>query len=527
MAEDACAWTELVVRFPLGTYHAQSVGSFGDPEWPPHPVRLIAALVAAAASLPETASGPARAAIATLSACPDPPAILAPRVADALQADGRKIVSAFRGAAQWAPRNHELPELRPRGVYPRVLDRVAAKRGLAEVHKGGVAVGEQPLVFSWPVQLDDDEQTSLARAADEITVLGTSHSPVVVAVRQASDAPVLSETWMPVAAGRARSVDVRVPTAGLPAALDAWHARRAAPPKRDGRPQRAGFVAPASLGRLQPYMHGSDLAPAPPFDPEWWGDMLVVAIDREAQIRPKAVASYSIARAVRAALLAQYDPAATTGEAPPVLRGRGEDPHAAVVALPFVGHERADGRLLGLAILLPHRRRLADVLLQRRRVEHGLKALLIGDDRPTIGVPGIGDVRLGPVQPGAARSATLRTSRWRQTAARWSTVTPVVHSRYRRNDRPASLLEQVAADCRDVGLPEPRAVELRRRSRFAGAPAGIARRHLPDGWLPALRGPLDHLDLEFDQPVVGPILLGRARHFGVGLCLPTPTGTRS
>jgi CRISPR-associated protein Csb2 len=32
--------------------------------------------------------------------------------------------------------------------------------------------------------------------------------------------------------------------------------------------------------------------------------------------------------------------------------------------------------------------------------------------------------------------------------------------------------------------------------------------------------------LTFERPVVGPILLGRARHFGLGLCLPEATPPR-
>lgn len=509
--------TEIEVRFPLGAYHAQSTTAFGEPEWPPHPVRLVAALVAAAAFLPDDEREPAQAAIASLSGCPETPVIVAPRLAGhdgtSEAADGRQVVAAFRGASQWAPRNHELSELSAKGLHPRELG-----RGRAEVNKGGVAVGEQPVVFSWPLALDDSSCAALARAADEVTVLGTSRSPVLVTVRSAQQPPDSRAVWAP-GASMGTGVDVRVPTADLPAVLDAWHARRSAPIKR-GAPVKANLVPPASLGKAVAYRHGANPLTEPPLDPRWWGDMLVVAVDRDSEQQPKGPAAFAFARAFRSALLSRYADAGGPDDAPPVLRSRASQPHAAFVPLPFVGHERADGRLLGIAIVLPHVERLPDVPFERLAVERGLLSL-ISQEGLSIGVPGVGDVRVRPVPPSAQAGATLQPERWRRTSRTWSSVTPVVHSRYRRNDRPASLLEQVTADCHDAGLPSPRAVELRPRSRFKGAPSAIARRHLPEAWKGPLRGPTDHLDIEFDQPVAGPVLLGRARHFGLGLLLAT------
>lgn len=506
--------TEITVRFPLGVYHAQSTARFDEPEWPPHPVRMIAALVAAAASLEATEHEAGRRVIAQLSAVPEPPVIVAPRAGDGAHADGRDVVAALRGAAQWAPRNHELSELGG-GIHPRELG-----RGRAEVFKGGVAIGEQPIVFSWPITLDDDEHAALSRVADEVTVLGTSRSPVLVSVTRTMT-PIPAEAWTP-RHGEASDddVEVRVPSVDLLAVLDEWHERRRADVSKRGKPVRVGLVPPASLGRTCSYVHGASPRKPSRLDPQWWGDVLIVAVHPSSSVKPKIVSTYGFARALRAALLAQYAAAGADGEAPAVLRGRGNTPHAAIVPLPFVGHERATGGILGSAVILPHRRRLPDALLQRRAVEAGMRALVAGANRPTVGTPGVGDVTLGVVAARLRANSTLDPARWRRASATWSTVTPVVHSRYRRNRRPEGLLEQIAADCRDVGIPAPRAVEIRRTSRFAGAAPGIARTHLPDGWRELLRGPVDHLDLEFDQPVVGPLLLGRARHFGLGLCLP-------
>lgn len=512
---------EIETRFPLGVYYAQSASGFDVPEWPPNPVRVIAALIAAAATLPEHEAALAREAIDLLSACDLPLLIVAPRLEREMggpRADGVAVVAPFRGASQWAPRNHELSEIKA-GIHPRDLG-----RGRARVHKGGVAIGEAPVVFSWAIELDGPRAAALGRAADEVTVLGTSRSPVLMRVRRAERVPDAREVWAPSSVSSSEAVEVRVPTPELPLTLDEWHARRAELVKRNGAPSRSRLITPVSIGRSVPYLHGADTPAPPAYDPRWWGDMLVVAVDRESAIRPKGPVAFVFARATRAALLARYASAGSPGEAPSALRARGADPHAAFVPLPFVGHPRADGRLLGIAVVLPHSRRLSDAALQRRSVEHGLRELIAGAGRTTVGVPAVGDVLLGPIPSGATALLTLRDARWRQTSEQWSTVTPIVHSRHRRNARPESLLDQVTADCQDVGLPAPRAVEVRRTSRFAAAPAGISARAIPDAWRSSLKGPVDHLDIEFDRPVVGPILLGKARHFGLGLCLPSAEG---
>ena len=514
MAEDS-DWTHVELRFPLGSYSAQSTSNFAQPEWPPHPVRVLAALVAAAHSLPVADRDRARDAVTTLASCPEPPEIVAPRCDGA--PDGRTSVAALRGASRWAPRNHELGELK-NGIHPRELG-----RGRAAVEKGGIAIGDMPVSFLWPTALDSAALEALDRAAAEVTFLGTSRSPVLVTVSTTSGT-IEEAAWMPTRRARPASVDVRVPTATLLATLDAQHERRKGKLRRDGAPARAAFVPPASLGRLQAYFHTSDLArePTEPLDPRQWGEMLVLAVDRGSVVRPKAPGAFALARATRAAILAGYGAAGTADEAPALLTARGSDPHAAFVPLPFVGDPHADGRIIGVAIVLPHPWRAPDVLIQRRAIERGIRSLVAapsGTERRSVGVPGIGNVLLGG-EPARIPPRTLQPERWRRASRIWSSVTPVVHSRYQPNSRPESLLEQVTADCRDVGLPEPVQVEVLRVSRFHGAPLGISRTRLPEGWKGPLRGPTNHLELTFAEPVAGPVLLGKARHFGLGLCLP-------
>lgn len=541
----------ITLRFPLGVYHAQSMTDFATAEWPPHPVRLIAALKAAAHGRDADGGGPALRVIDALAAA-EPPLIVAPRTGNLSEADGAERVALLRGASRWTPRNHELSELKGirGGISPRDLGRTRA-----EVQKVGVAIGDCPVAFEWSdLTLDGEQLLVLEQLASDMTVLGTSRSPAIVSIDAAVPMSDRLDAWAPAIDGTAAqsAVQVRVPTARTPAELDAWHARRSTPLSRGGTVNRAAYIPPVALGKEMRYVHGVDAAaePRPPHDPEWWGDMIIIAVDqRRGEDRPKAAAAFAFARALRKAVLDCYGPEGSHDEAPPVLRGRDAQPHAAFVPLSFVaevprdrstppaagarrfdpspqrvrpaGASFADGRTLGVAIVLPHPSRSPDVVYQRLAVEAGLARLLglpDGSSKP-VHVPGVGPVRLGLLDSRPLPS-TLRESRYRSASRRWSTATPLVHSRHLPRKSEQAVYEQVARECADVGLPAPARVDVRRAPRFRGAARSIDPRRLPTSWTGPLRGPQVHLDLWFDEPVLGPVLLGRARHFGLGLCLP-------
>lgn len=81
-------------------------------------------------------------------------------------------------------------------------------------------------------------------------------------------------------------------------------------------------------------------------------------------------------------------------------------------------------------------------------------------------------------------------------------------------------------DCAHVGLPEPSRIELLRGSAVTGGAGRLLPAHqVPPDWRRSLQGPTSHLRLEFEREIRGPILLGRARHFGVGLCVPGRSAT--
>lgn len=195
-----------------------------------------------------------------------------------------------------------------------------------------------------------------------------------------------------------------------------------------------------------------------------------------------------------------------------------QNPHLAFITLPDVDHTHAEGHLLGVALALP---RDTPAVEQRH-----LGGVLFDDQ----GLPRDLEIRMGRVgvwkmqlHEGEDTRSTLQTETWttgRDGATRWATVTPIVFDRHPKKADDAE--ETLAVACERIGLPRPKDVILTSVSMFIGAPH--ARR------FPLMQrktgGNLHHTHaiLTFDQPIVGPVLLGAGRYRGYGLCRPLRAG---
>jgi CRISPR-associated protein Csb2 len=195
-----------------------------------------------------------------------------------------------------------------------------------------------------------------------------------------------------------------------------------------------------------------------------------------------------------------------------------EGPHLAFVPLGFVGHQHADGRLLGMGLALP------DGLSAEER-RHALRA--VGCVRHLL-LGRLGTWRIVPVS--AARPPwNLRPEVWTahpDGATHWSTVTPVAFDRHPKTDDRAAYQREVASmigqACVRVGLPQPREVVVTPVSAHLGVPPAHAFRRLrrKDGG----ERRHAHAIIIFDRPVRGPILLGAGRYRGYGFCRPMRDG---
>jgi len=194
--------------------------------------------------------------------------------------------------------------------------------------------------------------------------------------------------------------------------------------------------------------------------------------------------------------------------------GPADDPHLAFLPLAFVGHEHADGHLLGMGLALP-----ADLSRDDRR--EALQA-----------IAAVRELKLGPLGVWSVKPVTVSQpprnlkpeawTAWPQGATHWSTVTPVVFDRHPKAKNKAQYQQEVAATiasaCTRIGLPAPREVIVTQISVHLGVPPsfGFPRLQRKDG----SERRHTHAILVFDEPVCGPSVIGAGRYRGYGFCRP-------
>ena len=466
----------IEVEFLHGTYRgasAEDLALAGDaassPEWPPSPARLYSALVAGGG----TGEGTRRGAdgVTGLNLLEGKaPTIFAASSADREQVSLRRRYAIVDDSTEGSVQN-----------YP--------ARTAQEVRPGARIVLARPTVrFEWPdVTPTREELGALRFRAARIGYLGCSDSPVRVTVMTEPATPNVP-AWRPDPSG---NVMLPVPYEGyldrLDAAFEAWSG---------GQPVRRAWIRNRVEGYADPDASREVLGPG--YHAVW------LRFDRPIRYRLVRV----VAETLRAAVLEHIDHAAGSSDTvPPVVHGHGElDDHAYWVPLPWVGGVHADGRIMGAGILLPSAVG-EETLGQVREAVARLKVLA----RPGVFRT---DVWLFD---GSQRPWSTHPARWRGPSRRWVSAFPVVQERF--TDGPPNP-DDLTAWCRFAGLPEGvSVVEVRSVSVpiLTGSQGLAARdvRRRPDD-----RRPFGHIEITFDAEVIGPLVIGSMRHFGLGLMAP-------
>lgn len=191
-----------------------------------------------------------------------------------------------------------------------------------------------------------------------------------------------------------------------------------------------------------------------------------------------------------------------------------EEPHVAYLPLASVALPGSSGRIVGVAAAIPAAVNSSDY--------EELSSIVARVVELRLG-------RLGVCKLVRSRSDRLPRDLHSETwtafpdgATHWATVTPMVFDRHPKSKNPvrhqAEVAKIVTDSCEAIGLPKPREVVASRVSIHLNViPShdfppmlrkdGSARRHL-------------HLTLVFDEPVVGPVILGAGRYLGYGLARP-------
>ena len=192
-------------------------------------------------------------------------------------------------------------------------------------------------------------------------------------------------------------------------------------------------------------------------------------------------------------------------------------PHMALAPLPFVGAPHADGRIIGLALILP------------RELNPGEAGPVLN---PILHEPATGLPRAHRLFDGQWLECTmeldsrerppvnLNPQTWTSCSRTWASVTPVVLNRhFDGKDRWERAAESVKDACRHIGLPRPAEVLLHPVSSVEGVPHA---REFPRLIRKRDNGRQSHAHavIVFDAPVTGPVLVGAGRFRGYGLCRP-------
>lgn len=240
-----------------------------------------------------------------------------------------------------------------------------------------------------------------------------------------------------------------------------------------------------------------------------------------------------VALALRGALMSHSElppPESLSGHAEG--GGPAQRPHIAFVPLPFVGHEHADGTILGVAVVFPRDTPEADRQAVARAIARWESEHQQEDEQPPV-VPlrlgSAGQLDLERIEWGAPRQATLRPRVWCRPSRAWLSVTPVALDRnpgelYSRDPAKAAsahreAMDTIAVACTNIGLPRPARVEVVPSATLSGTVKGRRFPPFPLDRMKTRRVQV-HAFLRFEEPVRGPILLGAGRYFGLGLFRP-------
>ncbi len=477
----------LAIEVEYLTGVARAANDRGDGhDWPPQPDRLFSALVATWAARGERPEE--RAALEWLEGAAAP-------VIEASRAATRDVAKVFV-----PPNDDAMTKL---SILP--------ERRSRKERRFAACLPEDSVVrWIWSATPTPGVFDALMALARDTSYLGHSASLVRCTLRQG----------VPVTAADAAR---RVPYPGRLDELERAFAacRRPAPG--------------ANLATLGP---SAPSAPASVFGADW------IVFAHGGGTRPDAVASALVGKALLKAVQAGYKP----DQAPGWICGHAADgtplavPHLAAVPLLDAGWAWSQGRLMGVALVLP-RSLEAALAAARDPGQAGTDDASLADEEglfralARINTAGPAALEIALRLPGgqewrlrreaAPDRASLKPGRYAGTLRRWASVTPIALDRHPKAAGEAEA--SIAEACTRIGLPRPAKVVVGKHAAICGAPSARPGARAPawTGWRlpPALAGRrLTHAVIQFGGPVAGPLLLGAGRFCGLGLCLPLPDG---
>lgn len=390
-----------------------------------------------------------------------------------------------------------------------------------------VSPAEPQVFLLWEAEESEIELHGPSLEALAARIVRVGHSSSLVACTVVEEAP--APNWEPHEDGK----DVlRVPGPGQLLQLEAaFELHREVEPR----------VLPCRFQRYrQTDQEHKEQAVPTVFDADW-------IVFRQVRGRRLMLTScVEVARAMRGALM-KY------AEAPPteLLSGHLRDgtpskvPHLAIVPLPFVANRYATGELLGLTLVFPRAGDEAQRTSVLRAIGRWEEARRLDLDDEFVDTPPLdlmlgraGAISIERVEWGRAPLKTLRAETWsgnERGSYAWVTATPIALDHNPGNlfsrdpERAAEAYSEaersIATACERIGLPRPRYVQVHPSVPLRGAAKARAFPPFPADPKKHQRVKV-HARIEFPVRVQGPVLLGAGRYHGLGLCYPQPNEAR-
>lgn len=362
----------IEVEYLMGRSYAADFRDDTAPEWPPHPDRLFEALVAAHHdTFSEDGESSVLRWLETLGA---------PQIAAGEMGNAVSVVN-------FVPTNYTgksgSPHPDQRGRQPRTFP--------------GQSPSSPVVHFMWP-QADPDKVTrdKLGSLLARVPSLGRACSLVRMRLGEPSDRP----SWVPDPEGEEV---LRIFGEGRLDELETLY-------KLGQRPS------------LAPQMRYGPARMETPVPETGFGEMIVL---RRVEGRGLSIeATLTLTSALRKALMrsSEHDPPLCA-----FFSGHGAETHCALAALPFVGYEHSDGRLMGVAVVLPRmigtaqRHKVLRVCASIERINLKDESALWEVELCGLDIP----------------QRALRPRTWNSPSATWASVTPILLDRFpKKNLRP-------------------------------------------------------------------------------------------
>lgn len=496
----------IAVRFLDPEPHFHGRGDRGQPEWPPSPMRLFQAVVAANASTIGTADGLGQA-LAWLESLPAPD-IVAPEG----ELGGAMCLSVPNNAMDVVGRAWAKGNVSGKGD-----SNPAKHRAMKSIQPTRLVDGDT-VHFVWQVP-DASKQDAvfaerLAQAAGQIHALGWGINVVVGFGRWVSLEdldPLPGVVWQPRAMGGSKTL--RVPKSGSLQALKDRHQgflNRIGPDGYRPVPALKHFSNTSYHRADQPEPMAVRLFELRSVDGEWFRFRPSRLMHVAGMVRHLAIQTMSLPQAWPQGVGDEWVDQFVAGHAKSRSSGAAHR-QLSYVPLPSVGHRKTDPGIRRFALLadandeawLAHvARRLAG---QQLELEQGNEC--DGQEPPLL-------------VPMSIKGDSV-TDCYRSSSNKWHSFTPVILPGH-DDHKPVKREKLVQKALAQSGITVPCTAHCSTVSRFPKAFSAhkYDREKKPQGFFRPdhlLTKTATHLTLEFDKPVSGPLVIGAGRHIGFGL----------